>query len=241
VSATLAILTAGFVIGMQHAMEADHVAAVSTIATRQKSLRGIVGHGATWGLGHTVTLVLLAGGALIFGRAIPEGVSHILEAAVGVMLFGLGAHVIYRLIQERIHFHRHKHADGTVHLHAHSHKADPETVHRHSHAPAHDHSHPAGLPWRTLLVGMVHGLAGSAALLVLAAASISDPATGILYVALFGIGSILGMALLSAVMAVPLIWTAKAMTWAYRSLQAAAGVITAGLGAWVLYSSASAL
>ena len=83
-------------------------------------------------------------------------------------------------------------------------------------------------PWRTLLVGMVHGLAGSAALLVLAAASISDPATGILYVGLFGIGSILGMALLSAAMAVPLIWTAKAMTWAYRSLQAAAGVITAG-------------
>ncbi|MEQ8440984.1 MAG: urease accessory protein [Alphaproteobacteria bacterium] len=239
-SATIAIFSAGLVIGMQHAMEADHVAAVSTIATREKSFRGIVGHGATWGLGHTVTLVLLAGGALLFGRAIPDSISHILEAAVGVMLVGLGLHVLIKLAQERIHFHRHRHQDGTVHLHAHSHKADPETAH-HAKTPAHDHAHPAGLPWRTLLVGMVHGLAGSAALLVLAAASISDPLTGVVYVALFGVGSILGMAALSAVMAVPLIWTAKAMTWVYRSLQTAAGAVTAGLGAWVLYSSASAL
>lgn len=222
-------LSLGLMIGMQHALEADHVAAVSCIAAREKSVRRIVRHGAVWGVGHTVTLMLVAGGALLLGASLPDRFSLYLEALVGVMLFALGSHVLYRLIRERVHFHRHRHADGTVHLHAHSHGGAPARPH----APGHDHAHPAGLPWRTLLIGMTHGLAGSAALLVLTAAGLQSPWTGALYVLMFGIGSILGMAVLSALMAVPLAWTAKAMTWTHRGLQGLAGGATAMLGLWI--------
>ncbi|MEQ8831347.1 MAG: urease accessory protein [Alphaproteobacteria bacterium] len=222
-------LSLGLMIGMQHALEADHVAAVSCIAAREKSVRRIVRHGAVWGVGHTVTLMLVAGGALLLGASLPDRFSLYLEALVGIMLFALGSHVLYRLIRERVHFHRHRHADGTVHLHAHSHGGAPARPH----APGHDHDHPAGLPWRTLLIGMTHGLAGSAALLVLTAAGLQSPWTGALYVLMFGVGSILGMAVLSALMAVPLAWTAKAMTWTHRGLQGLAGSATAMLGLWI--------
>src|SRR5256885_4568226 len=114
------------------------------------------------------------------------------------MLIGLGAHVLWRLWHDRVHFHRHGHGDGTVHFHAHSHAG--ETV---PHARA-AHAHEHGFRWRTLLVGLMHGMAGSAALLVLAVSQASSPAVGLGYVALFGIGSMIGMGALSAGVAGPL-------------------------------------
>ena len=176
-----AILGLGFLLGMQHALEADHVAAVSSIAARRDNVADIVRHGLTWGIGHTLTLFAFAGAALAFGQAIPEHVSRPIESAVGVMLVGLGTHVLWRLWRDRIHFHRHHHADGTVHLHAHSHAG--ETL---PHARAR-HSHAHGFRWRTLLVGLVHGMAGSAALLVLTVTQAPNVAVGLGYVALFGI------------------------------------------------------
>ncbi len=159
---------------MQHALEADHIAAVSSIAARRSHVSDIVKHGLTWGLGHTATLFVFAGVAILLGRAIPETVAKPIEGAVGIMLIGLGAHVLWRLWRDRVHFHRHGHDDGTVHFHAHSHAGD--TVAGPHVRAVHVHGH--GFRWRTLLVGLMHGMAGSAALLVLAATQAASPAAG---------------------------------------------------------------
>ncbi|OQW59216.1 MAG: urease accessory protein [Proteobacteria bacterium SG_bin9] len=224
------ILGLGFLVGMQHALEADHIAAVSSIAARRRHIGNIVKHGLTWGLGHTLTLFIFAGIAILLGRAIPESVATPMEAAVGVMLVGLGAHVLWRLWRDRVHFHAHSHG-GVTHLHAHSHTGS-EASHRRD---AHDHEH--GLRWRTLLVGVMHGMAGSAALVVLAASQVANPATGLLYVLLFGVGSMLGMGALSAIIAVPLAATAQWLTRANQSLQALVGIVTIAIGATTIHSS----
>jgi ABC-type nickel/cobalt efflux system permease component RcnA len=218
------ILGLGFLLGMQHALEADHIAAVSSIAARRTHIGDIVKHGLTWGLGHTLSLFVFAGVAIVLGRAIPDELARPLETAVGIMLVGLGAHVLWRLWRDRVHFHRHGHDDGTVHIHAHSHAG--ETV---AHARA-AHTHTHGFRWRTLLVGLMHGMAGSAALLVLAASRASSPAAGLGYVALFGIGSMVGMGALSTMIAVPLAISARWLTVANRGLQGAVGVVTIAIG-----------
>ncbi len=228
------ILGLGFLLGMQHALEADHIAAVSSIAARRTQIGDIVRHGLTWGLGHTLTLFVFAGAALLLGQAIPEGVARPIETAVGVMLVGLGAHVLWRLWRDRVHFHTHGHDDGTVHIHAHSHAR--ETV-AHARA-AHVHAH--GFRWRTLLVGLMHGMAGSAALLVLTVSQASSPAAGLGYVALFGIGSMIGMGALSMVIAVPLAVSARFLTVANRGLQGAVGIVTIAIGITTIVETALA-
>jgi hypothetical protein len=218
------ILGLGFLLGMQHALEADHIAAVSSIAARRSQIGEIVRHGLTWGLGHTLTLFAFAGAALLLGYAIPESLARPIETAVGIMLVGLGTHVLWRLWRDRVHFHRHGHDDGTVHFHAHSHSGE---IVPHARA-AHAHQH--GFRWRTLAVGLMHGMAGSAALLVLTVSQASSPVAGLGYVALFGIGSMIGMGALSALIAVPLAVTARWLTFANHGLQAAVGTATIAIG-----------
>ncbi len=227
------ILLLGLFIGMQHALEADHIAAVASIAARQSSVRRIVCHGAVWGIGHTITLMMFAGAALFLDQAIDDALSAMLELCVGMLLVGLGSHLFYRLWRDRIHFHAHRHANGVQHLHAHSHRDDRE-----DHlASEHDHAHPVGVPVRTLLVGMIHGLAGSAVLLVLTTATVNDPVTGMIYIAIFGFGSVLGMAALSAFIAIPLSYSARALTWVNRGLQGAVGAATVVLGLAIVLRS----
>jgi len=218
------ILGLGFLLGMQHALEADHIAAVSSIAARRSHVGEIVKHGLTWGLGHTLTLFVFAGAAILLGHAIPDSLSRSIETAVGIMLIGLGAHVLWRLWRDRVHFHTHGHGDGTVHIHAHSHAGETAAHRRDAHA--HDH----GFRWRTLLVGLMHGMAGSAALLLLTVSQASSPAVGLGYVALFGIGSMIGMGVLSLVIAVPLAFSARFLTVANRALQAVVGAVTIAIG-----------
>jgi high-affinity nickel permease len=218
------ILGLGFLLGMQHALEADHIAAVSSIAVRRSHVGDIVKHGLTWGLGHTLTLFVFAGAAILLGQAIPESLSRPIETAVGIMLVALGAHVLWRLWRDRVHFHTHGHGDGTVHLHAHSHAGETAAHVRTTHA----HQH--GVRWRTLLVGLMHGMAGSAALLMLTVSQASSPAMGLGYVALFGIGSMIGMGALSTIIAVPLAVSARWLTWANRGLQGAVGIVTVAIG-----------
>jgi cytochrome c biogenesis protein CcdA len=220
----LGILGLGFLLGMQHALEADHIAAVSSIAARRTHVSDIVKHGLTWGLGHTLTLFVFAGAAILLGHSIPEHLARPLETAVGIMLIGLGAHVLWRLWRDRVHFHRHGHGDGTVHIHAHSHAGETTA---HARAP---HSHAHGFRWRTLLVGLMHGMAGSAALLVLAVSQASSAAAGLGYVALFGIGSMIGMGALSTVIAVPITLTARWLTRVNSGLQGIVGVVTIAIG-----------
>ena len=228
------ILLLGLFIGMQHALEADHIAAVASIAVRKSSVGRIVRHGAVWGIGHTITLMTFAGTALFLDQAIDEVFSAMLELGVGVLLVGLGSHLLYRLWRDRVHFHAHRHANGVQHLHAHSHRDERED---HA-ASGHDHAHPIGVPVRTLLVGMMHGLAGSAALLVLTTATVNDPVTGIVYIAMFGFGSVLGMVALSAFIAIPLSYSACALTWVNRGLQGVVGAATAILGVAIILRGA---
>jgi ABC-type nickel/cobalt efflux system permease component RcnA len=218
------ILGLGFLLGMQHALEADHIAAVSSIAARRTHIGDIVKHGLTWGLGHTLTLFVIAGAAILVGHALPEHFAQPLEIAVGIMLIGLGAHLIWRLWRDRVHFHAHGHDDGRVHFHAHSHAGDKVPHVRAAHAHGH------GFRWRTLLVGLMHGMAGSAALLVLTVSQASSPAVGLGYVALFGIGSMIGMGALSTLIAVPLAVTARWLTLANQGLQAVVGTVTIAIG-----------
>ena len=228
----LGILGLGFLLGMRHALEADHIAAVSSIAARRSNVADIVKHGLTWGIGHTLTLFTFAGAALVLGRAVPETLARPIEFAVGVMLVGLGAHVLWRLWRDRVHFHKHHHGDGTVHVHVHSH-AGETTPHS---GALHTHEH--GFRWRTLLVGLMHGMAGSAALLVLTVSQASSIAIGLGYVALFGLGSMIGMGALSTVIAVPIALSARWLTLANNGLQAAIGAITVAIGVRTIVETA---
>jgi ABC-type nickel/cobalt efflux system permease component RcnA len=218
------ILGLGFLLGMQHALEPDHIAAVSSIAARRTHVGDIVKHGLTWGLGHTLTLFVFAGAAILLGRAIPGTIAQPIETAVGLMLIGLGTHVLWRLWRDRVHFHQHGHGDGTVHFHAHSHTGETVPHLRAAHAHAH------AFRWRTLLVGLMHGMAGSATLLMLTVSQATSPLVGLGYVALFGVGSMIGMGALSSLIAVPLAASARWLTWANRGLQGAVGIATVAIG-----------
>ena len=229
----LTILALGFLIGIRHAFEPDHVAAVASLATRATSLKQAARQGAAWGLGHTITLFIVCTVVMALDTAIAERVAGYLEAAVGVMLMALGLDVLRRLWRDRVHFHAHSHAGGITHFHAHSHKGEAAAAHndkRHDH----DHEQARQFPFRALAVSLMHGMAGSAALIVLAAQAVQSVWLGLAYVALFGVGSIVGMAVFSAVICVPM-KNAKTLTWAHNGLQLAVGVGTALLGASTVY------
>src|ERR1700710_167833 len=119
-----AILSLGFLLGMQHALEADHIAAVSSIAARRSDIRDIVKHGLTWGLGHTLTLFIFAGAAILLGHAIPDTIARPIETAVGGMLIGLGAPVLWRRGGRRVYFPPPRQGVGTSHIHLHSHAGE---------------------------------------------------------------------------------------------------------------------
>lgn len=223
------IVLLGFVLGLQHAFEADHLAAVSALVSRRSGLREITRHGALWGLGHSLALLSIGSFVLLTPWVMPAGFETALETLVGGLLVVLGSQLLIRLWRDRVHVHAHRH-DGEVHLHAHSHRL--ETVpHEES---EHDHRHPKA-DWKTLLVGLAHGAAGSAALTVFVAAGLDSISSGLLYIALFGLGSILGMTALTAVIALPLTVTARGLTWANWGLQIVIGVASISLGfRWLL-------
>ena len=220
------ILVVGLLLGMQHATEADHLAAVATLATRQNSLARTLRQGIAWGIGHTLTLMLFAGAVLALGQVISPGLGKGLETAVGLMLIVLGADVLRRLWRDRVHFHVHTHAPQPPHVHAHSHRGDgahANSAHRHEHAPRE-------WPLRALAIGMVHGLAGSAALVVLSLQAVPSVTLGLGYIALFGVGSILGMAALSVAIAIPMKLSATHLGRLQHATSAAVGVATCALG-----------
>ena len=225
----IGIIVLGFLIGIQHAMEADHIAAVASLATHSRSVASTVKQGVAWGMGHALTLFLFGGLVVVMGNVVPENLAHWLELAVGFMLVFLGADVLRRMARDRIHFHAHNHGE-TRHFHAHTH--DPELDHDDD---PHQHEHRGKFPLRALLVGVMHGMAGSAALIILALNTVESIAQGLAYIAMFGVGSILGMAALAAVISLPLRFTPRGLTWAHNGLKALVGVITIGLGCALIY------
>ncbi len=227
----LSILTLGFLVGIRHAFEADHAAAVASLAVRTRSIGQTVGQGLAWGLGHTLTLFLFSSVVLILGLVIPERFAQGLECAVGIMLIGLGLDVLRKMRTANIHVHLHQHADEPPHFHAHRHQ--PHIGH--DTPAAHDHPHPAGFPYRALLVGLMHGMAGSAALIVLTLQTVIAPLEAISYILMFGLGSTLGMGIFSLILAVPFWYSAQTLTRLHHAIQTCVGISTTLLGLVVVY------
>jgi sulfite exporter TauE/SafE len=222
----LSLLAVGFVFGLKHALDADHLAAISTMATERRSLLSSSLVGAIWGLGHTISL-MIAGVLVIFLHfQISARTARALEFCVGLMLIALGVNALRKLARGRVHVHAHEH-DGYWHVHPHLHKRGaPDRPHMH-------HGLKSGA--RPLLVGMMHGLAGSAALTLLVLATIPSPLVGFLYVVIFGIGSIGGMTIMSTLCALPAKLTSQRFARANFALRGLAGIFSLGFGIFVIY------
>jgi sulfite exporter TauE/SafE len=222
-----AILGLGFLIGLKHATEADHLAAVSTIVTERRSLWSSAIVGGIWGLGHTISLLIVGIFVLLLNFQVSEQSERMLEFGVGVMLVLLGLNVLRKIIQGgTLHFHTHEHGER-IHAHPHLHEAGrvdaPDTHHGLSFSP------------RALIIGMVHGLAGSAALMLLVLPTIESRPLGLLYIIVFGVGSIGGMMLMSFLIALPFTLTALRFNRFNYLLQSIAGLISIGLGLYIVY------
>jgi sulfite exporter TauE/SafE len=205
----LPIVGIGFVYGLRHATDPDHVVAVTTIVARQRTMTGAAAIGAAWGVGHTLTMLVVGGGIIVFGWVIPTRIGLSTELSVGVMLIILG---IMTLTSRQDH----------------------------QHALAHrlDHRLGAFTPYRLvrpLVVGIVHGLAGSAAAALMILALIPNPRWGILFLLIFGLGTIVGMMLMTAAIVVPFARTEGRLERLNHGLRLASGVISLAFGLFVAY------
>ena len=220
---TFSVLLIGFVLGLQHAIEADHLAAVSTIVSEKKSLWTASIVGGMWGLGHTISLFAVGALVVFLKLQISESVEAKLEAIVGAMLILLGLNALRKLVTaEKIHAHAHEHGQRE-HVHIHSHRDETAEESHHRFNP------------RSVAIGMVHGLAGSAALMLLVVPTIPSPALALVYILVFGIGSIGGMMLMSFLIGLPLHFTASRFAIANKGIRLAAGVFSFTLGAFIVY------
>ena len=221
----LGFLVIGFVLGIRHSLDADHLAAVGSLTAGGLGLRRAWVIGAAWGAGHTTSLLVAALAVVLIGLRIPERFSALAEAAVGVMLVILALRVFWRLgMGGRRHAHVHAHGPSE-HLHSHSH---PVPAGAEPHRAATAHGHPHGV--RSYAVGVVHGLAGSAAVMLLAVANAPSASVGVIYVLAFGIGSIGGMTLMSTLLSMPLAISAGRWPGVNRFLQWTTGFVSLGLG-----------
>ena len=245
----VSVLLLGFFLGMRHATDADHVIAVTTIVSRQRSVFAAAWTGILWGIGHTLTILAVGSAIVLFGLVIPPRVGLGMEFSVAIMLILLGVLTLTG-VTGRIQEASKAGHPGDRHAHPHVH-GDYVHSHVHGHAPdAHGHAEEATPQarfdrllgrlgvyqvLRPLVVGLVHGLAGSAAVALLVLAAIPDPwwATG--YLLVFGVGTIAGMMLITAAVAVPFAVTAGRFAWLNRHLATASGVLSLGFGLWMAY------
>jgi high-affinity nickel permease len=247
----LAILVLGFFLGMRHATDPDHVIAVSTIVSRERSIlkAGLIG--VLWGLGHTLTIVAVGAAIILLGLAIPVRVGLTMEFAVGLMLILLGVLNLSGVTQWLSERFSPAHPP-TIGKHAHVHEHDTHLhFHWHSHGPAEEHHGESLTPprWlsgpfarlgvfhtlRPLLVGIVHGLAGSAAVALLVLSTIHQPRWAVLYLLVFGVGTIAGMMLITAAIALPFSFAGYKFAWLNRGLITASGLVSLGFGLFVSY------
>jgi high-affinity nickel permease len=242
------IIVLGFFLGMRHATDPDHVIAVTTIVSRQRSIKHAAWIGVLWGFGHTLTILLVGSAIILFGLVIPPRIGLTMEFSVGLMLILLGILNLSGMLRWMndtfahsnlsAHSHEHTHSDY-VHSHVHSH--NPE---HHGHAPT---ATPVG--WldrafgslglyqmlRPLAVGIVHGLAGSAAVALLVLTTIRVPYWAVAYLLVFGLGTVAGMMLITAVIAVPFAVSSQRFRRFHRGLSFASGMISLAFGLLIVY------
>jgi len=258
-TSALLILVVGFFLGMRHATDPDHVVAVSTFVSREKSIARAGWIGVLWGIGHTINILIVGAAIILFGFVIPPRLGLALEFSVALMLILLGVLNLtgaMRWISQKLSpthpappagsfsEHSHVHLHG-AHLHVHSHShADDAEHHAPHHAaevdPPHWMAEPfAKLGWfhslRPLLVGIVHGLAGSAAVALLVLSTIHSARWAIFYLLLFGVGTIVGMMLMTLAFAVPVTFAGNRFAWLSRSMVTGTGILSLAFGLVVAY------
>ncbi|HEX8191032.1 MAG TPA: hypothetical protein VF586_21920 [Pyrinomonadaceae bacterium] len=240
----LPLLGFGFVLGLRHATEADHLVAVSTIVSEHRSVWRSAAVGALWGLGHTASL-LVAGALLIALRVpVPEGVATALELLVALMIVLLGTRILYLVLRGRrdVHVHAHTHG-GRTHTHLHFHGRQDE--HAAADRKAVSHAWHRGLwGWRPFAVGVVHGLAGSAALTLLGLAEVmrgGSRLVGFAYLLIFGVGSIGGMLLMSTLVGLPFALTARRFRGVDTPVRLLAGTASVLFGLYYAWQTAGGL
>jgi ABC-type nickel/cobalt efflux system permease component RcnA len=217
----------GFALGLRHALDPDHVAAMATLISQERGVLRSCLRGTVWGIGHTTALLAAGIVVLAFKLRIPPAVERVTEILVALVLIGLGGHVLFRTLGA-ISLHRHQHTHGgTAHSHVHVHIGDA-AEHRHVHL------------WRTvpqpLLMGLLHGLAGSGALILLVLATLPSPTAAVLYVLVFGLGSTAGMLLLSGLIGVPFALALGGSRLMAAALQTIVGAATIAVGALMLHT-----
>lgn len=220
-SSLFAAFGLGLLLGVQHALDPDHLIAVSTIVSEHKNFKWASLIGAFWGLGHTTTLFIVGMAVIGLRVTIPPRLGSGFEFLVALMLVILGINVLRKTFgAERVHLHTHSHNPET-HTHFHVHENPQQD---------HGHAHPMNAMRRPFIVGMVHGLAGSAALMLLVLSTIPSPLGGLFYILIFGLGSMGGMLLLSGIISLPFVLTAQRFTLMNRWIRVLAGVASIGFG-----------
>ena len=214
----ISLLGLGFLSGLRHAFEADHIASVSTITSRN-SIRKSSLLGVFWGFGHAIALFIAGLVVLLLKITIPQKLALFFEFIVALMLIALGMNVLFAIKKEKMHLHRH---GKTEHIHLHSHKS--ASHHLHVHVPLK----------KSLVIGLIHGLAGSAALTLLILAGISSTMLGLFYILLFGLGSMLGMALVSSIISLPFRLIPNNLQTAQKLLGLSTGIISIIIGLFMI-------
>jgi hypothetical protein len=255
-SAPLGIALLGLLLGMRHATDPDHVIAVTTILSRERRLAAAARIGVVWGLGHSMTVLAVGAAIIVFKLAVPIRVGLAMEFAVAIVLILLGIGAVGALMrkvasrlfgtrgpdEQRLVVHSHSHThDGLHHRHPH--------VHRHPHEPSaasdhHDHRIEGGaLPLfasrrrmiKSFGVGLVHGLAGSAAIALLVLSAIPEPLWATLYLTVFCAGTVIGMGLITTLIATPLIFASTRMSSLHGRLVVSSELLSFVFGLFLAY------
>ncbi len=205
------LLGVGFLLGLRHALNTDHLVAVSTVLADRPSLLASGAIGLCWGIGHTFMLFLVGSVALFWEIQIPEEFELIAESGVGFWLIVLGGILALNLYRERWHVHNHHHG-GEPHVHRHW---ITESI-------------------RPFCIGMAHGLAGSAALMLMILATTTDVATGLMSILVFGLGSIVGMMVIGITISLPVIWSRSISRRLFVGVQGFASIASVLFGVWML-------
>ena len=240
-NSALPLLAYGFVLGLKHATEADHLVAVTTIVSEHRSVWRAAAVGGLWGLGHTAALFAAGSLLIILSGEIPGRVSVALELAVALMIVLLGTRILSLVLRRRrdVHVHAHTHG-GRTHTHLHFH--GPTDAHAATEPHAASHARHRGLwGWRPFAVGVVHGLAGSAALTLLGLAELMRGGSrllGFAYLLIFGAGSTGGMLLMSALIGLPFALTASRFRRVDTPVQLLAGCASVLFGLYYAWHTA---